>query len=202
MGKSSSAITQNITSGSASGGTGSRRRRNIFLGALVVGALALAACGSAFGSSSRLEPAPDFHISLYQGEERLGATELKLSDFRGRPLVLNFWAGLCGPCRAEMPDFQEFYEEFHGTVTLLGLDVGPFFKALGSRDDGRDLFERLEVMYPTGTTFDQNVVREYEVLSMPSTFFITSDGKIFRKWSGLLNKAKLTEITNAMLAAS
>ena len=69
----------------------------LILGPVLLGILTLGACGP------DLEPAPDFRFSLYQGEEVLGAKELSLSDLRGKPLVLNFWAGLCPPCRLEMP---------------------------------------------------------------------------------------------------
>ena len=62
---------------------------------------------------------------------------VRLSDLRGRPIVLNFWAGLCPPCRAEMPNLQAFYEKFGDQVTLLGLDVGPF-TGLGSNQNGEE----------------------------------------------------------------
>ena len=165
----------------------------LLLGMGLLASLLLASCGSS------LEPAPGFRFSLYQGEEVLGAGELSLADLRGKPVVLNFWAGLCPPCRAEMPDLQEFYADYDNEVILFGLDVGPFFSRLGSRQDGKDLLKELEVSYPAGSTSDSEVVREYEILGMPSTFFITADGKIFRKWTGLLTKDKLAEIVHEML---
>jgi thiol-disulfide isomerase/thioredoxin len=113
--------------------------------------------------------------------------------------VLNFWAGLCPPCRAEIPDFQRFHEEFGDRIILFGVDAGPF-TGLGSNNNGRELIEELGVSYPAGSTTDANIIREYRVLSMPSTIFITSDGKIFRNWGGILDEAKLIEITEEMLA--
>lgn len=170
------------------------RPRLVLMGIILVGALALAACGS----SINLEPAPDFQIDLHQGDELLGSSSLMLSDLQGKPLVLNFWAGLCPPCRAEMPDLQEFYEEYNGRVTLVGVDLGVFV-GLGNKQDGIDLLRELEVTYPAGFTSDAAVAKDYKVLGMPSTVFITSDGKIFRNWTGLLNKEKLAEITEDML---
>ena len=171
----------------------------LFLGAVLFVILVLVACGTSL--TSDLDPAPDFQFSLYQGEDVLGGTELKLSDLRGKPLVLNFWAGLCPPCRLEMPDLQEFYDEYGDRVNLFGLDVGPF-TGLGSNRAGKELLVELGISYPAGTTQDGSVVREYEILGMPTTVFITGDGKIFRRWGGLLNREKLVEITQAMFSLS
>ena len=186
------------------------RRKSLLLGIVIFVIPIIVACGGVASSgddgtsgeisTAGLDPAPDFQISLYQGQDVLGATELTLSDLRGKPLVLNFWAGLCPPCRLEMPDLQEFHDEYGDRVNLLGLDVGPFLIGLGSREDGKELLEELDISYPAGTTLDEMVVREYEILGMPTTFFITTDGKIFRKWTGILNKDKMVEITEDMLA--
>jgi thiol-disulfide isomerase/thioredoxin len=143
--------------------------------------------------------AADFAITVYTGATELGGEELDLSDLRGKPVVLNFWAGLCPPCRAEMPHFQEFYHEYGDRVTLLGVDVGQFTQ-LGNQNDARDLLESLAITYPTGLTNDGSVIPDYGVLTMPTTVFIDSQGEIFRKWSGVLNKDKLVEITDEMLA--
>ena len=171
-------------------------RKGIVFGIAALAILA-AACGGS--SSADLEPAPDFSFTAYQGEGILGAAELKLSDLRGRPVVLNFWAGLCPPCRAEIPDIQEFADEFGDRVVVLGLDVGPF-TGLGSLQDGIDLLDEFGVTYPVGTTPDPETVQQYRVLGMPSTYFITADGKIFKKWSGALNKDTLARVTEDMLA--
>ncbi len=171
-----------------------KHRPRLLMGIILVGALALAACGS----SADLKSAPDFQIDLHQGDEVLGSSRLMLSDLQGKPLVLNFWAGLCPPCIAEMPDLQEFYEEYNDRVSLVGVDLGVFVD-LGSKQDGIDLLRELQVTYPAGFTSDPAVARDYKVLGMPSTVFITADGKIFRSWTGLLNKAKLAEITENML---
>ena len=145
------------------------------------------------------ESDPGFQFSIYQGAEVLGARELSLSDLRGKPLVLNFWAGFLPPSRTEMPVLQEFYIEYKDRVTLLGLDVGPFV-GLGSNQDARNLLRELGITYPAGFTSDEGILGKYEIVGFPSTIFFTADGKIFRKWMGALNKAKLVEITEEMLA--
>ena len=151
--------------------------------------------------------APDFKIVAYQGEEAFGGKEVWLSSLFSRnpgekkPVVLNFWAGACPPCRVEMPHFQEVYEEYQDRVLLIGLDVGPFV-GLGSREQGQALLKELGVTYPAGTTFDAEVVRAYKVLGMPSTYFIKPNGERVRTWTGILNRKKLVELVKELLSKS
>ena len=143
--------------------------------------------------------APPLAIRLLQGADKLGAAELDLAALQGTPVVLNFWAAFCPPCRAELPDLQAFYEESNDRITLIGIDIGQF-TGLGDEQDGRDLLEELNITYPAGVTDDDKVVRRYEILSMPTTVFIRSDGTIFKKWSGALTEGVLLDQTNAMLS--
>jgi thiol-disulfide isomerase/thioredoxin len=174
--------------------------------------LASAACAGQSGSTYPATPinpenqqgllAPDFEITVYQGAGVLGGEKVMFSEVlaQGHPVVLNFWAGLCPPCRVEMPDLQEVHGKYQGRVLLFGLDVGPFV-GLGSREDGQALLEELKVTYPTGTTFDANVVRDYQVLGMPTTLFIKPNGEVIRNWTGLLNQQKLEELVEELLAS-
>ena len=167
------------------------------------GPVALALPVILLGAACATESAPDaiydFSISSYQGAGELGGDKVAISDLRGRPVVLNFWAGLCPPCRAEMPEFQRFADEYAGRALVVGVDLGQFFR-LGSQDDAMKLLNELAVTYPAGYTDDGNVVRELGVLGLPATFFIAADGSLHRKWQGVLNGEKLAEITDEMLA--
>jgi len=150
-------------------------------------------------SGEKSNKVADFEISLYQGEEELGTDALSLSDLEGQPVVLNYWAGLCPPCRAEMPEFQEFGDEYEGRVVLVGVDMGQFLR-LGSKEDAQKLLAELGVSYPAGFTDDGGVVESHRVLGLPTTVFINADGTLHRKWDGVLNKAKLSELSDEMLA--
>ena len=143
--------------------------------------------------------APNFNFTLFQGKEKLGAGQLDLAQFRGKPVVLNFWAGLCPPCRAELPDLQEFYEEYRDRVTLIGIDLGQF-TGLGSQKDATELLEELGITYPAASTEDASVIKKYKVFGMPTTIFIDAEGEIFKNWGGALNKTVLRDQTNAMLS--
>jgi len=115
-------------------------------------------------------------------------------------MVLNFWAGLCPPCRAEMPQFQVFYEEFKDDIMLLGIDIGPFMN-LGSHTDADALLRELGVTYPTGWTDDGSVPRKFGVTGMPTTVFIKSNGEIFEKASGAIDARFLARATQELMAA-
>ncbi len=158
------------------------------------------AVASSSGSSGEGSNAPDFEFRLYQGANEIGFREGNLARLHGRPMVLNFWAGLCPPCRAEMPQFQVFYEKFKDDIMLLGIDIG-IFTALGSHDDADALLRELGVTYPAGWTDDGSVPRKYGVTAMPTTVFITSDGEIFEKSVGAIDASFLARVTQELLDA-
>jgi thiol-disulfide isomerase/thioredoxin len=145
---------------------------------------------------------PNLTITAYQGADVLGGEEVTLAELvgHGKPVVLNFWAALCPPCRAEMPDFQTVYDDRGDEVTIIGVDIGQQ-QFLGSREDGQKLLVDLGLTYPAGTTFDTGVVRDFRVVGMPTTFFINTDGSLLRAWSGLLTEEKINEFIDEMLAS-
>jgi len=173
------------------------------LTALAVLAFLLAACGASSGDDEGTMPsvASGTQVDTGDAEDTMPsvASGTEVAQLRGQPVVLNFWAGLCPPCRAEMPDLQVFYEQFKGRATLIGIDLGQF-TGLGSQKDAKDLLEDLDVTYPAGYTDDSSVVKKFKVLGMPTTVFIRADGTIFKKWSGALNEETLAKQTDAMLA--
>ena len=154
------------------------------------------------GETELPEPAADaiydFDINFYQGQDIVGGDVVPVSGLRGQPIVLNFWAGLCPPCRAEMPEFQSFADAYAGRALVVGVDLGQIF-SLGSQDDATRLLAELSVTYPAGYTNNANLARELEILGLPATFFINADGSVHRQWQGPLNEGKLAEITDEML---
>lgn len=172
-------------------------------GFTVLTVLVLVACGGAPGGlESKDEPASsvgevyltlDFQIRLYQVEEGQDISFSNLFENQ-QPVVLNLWAGLCPPCRAEMPDFQVVFEELGDQVSIFGLDVGPSV-GLGSQEDGRELVQELGITYP-------DVLSNYQVSGMPTTLFINPDGKIVRSWTGAITRDKLTQLIEELLMSS
>lgn len=141
---------------------------------------------------------------MYQGQEEVGRQKLRLSQVlaKGKPVVLNFFAGLCPPCRAEMPDLQQRYEtggkEWY---LMLAVDVGPY-TGLGTREDGKALLRELNITFPAGTVFDEDILAAYQIFGMPSTFFITPDGMIVRKQIGLMTPEQMDVYIAELIQAS
>jgi thiol-disulfide isomerase/thioredoxin len=145
----------------------------------------------------------DFRIDAYRGADALGGSQVQLSTVvaRGKPVALNFFAGLCPPCRAEMPDLQAVYDRLGDRFTLIGVDLGPY-TGLGTNAEGLALVNDLGLTFPTGSTSEARVVGAYRVLGMPSTVFLTPDGTVFRKWDGPLSADKMQELVEQLISAS
>ena len=171
----------------------------VLMGILVLAcSTASAPPATAPASTSEEGLAPDFSFNLYQGEDILGSETKQLSQLRGTPVVLNFWARLCPPCWTEMPELQEFSEEFQDQIILLGIDIGQF-TGLGPPRDASKLLDSMGITYPAGFTDDGDVVEKYKVLAMPTTVFIDRQGRIFQKRTGALDRGTITRLAKAML---
>lgn len=145
----------------------------------------------------------DFKLVAYQGEQTLGGRETTFATLfaQRKPVVLNFWAGLCPPCRAEMPAFQRVADAFASKVILFGLDVG-VFTGLGNQDEARALLRELAIRYPAGYAVDAAPLRLYNVRSMPSTVFLTPNGHVTEVAGGLLVEQQLRQKIEQLLAAT
>ena len=160
---------------------------------LAVAVLLLAAACSS--ETVPIDPAPDFEITLYGTETRQAGETLRLSDLKGKPVVLNFWFPSCPPCVAEMPEFERVFQnhrsynvEFVG-VQLLGIDTA---------DDGQNFVDEVGVTYALGPDED-DIIMKYKVNGFPMTVFIDKDQNIVRKWQGVLNEEKMEEILSGIL---
>ncbi len=145
----------------------------------------------------------DFSIVVYNGEDVLGGSEVTLSELlaRGKPVIVNFWAGLCSPCRDEMPDLQSVYDEYIDEVLLVGVDFGAF-TGLGNTADALALIEETGVSYPTGKTEQAEVKEAYGLIAMPATFFIRPDGTVFETWVGAMSRSIFKDLVLRLIFAS
>ena len=151
---------------------------------VAVTGLALTAGTGANGGRNRVSvegEAPAFDLP------RVGqpAERVTLAQFAGRPLVVNFWASWCVPCREEMPALQAVVDRLAGRVGFVGVN----------HQDGADAaadFERqVGVTYPSGRDSDGGVARAYGVLGLPTTVLVDPRGRIVARRLGEVNEAEL-----------
>jgi thiol-disulfide isomerase/thioredoxin len=125
--------------------------------------------------------APDFEATDFDGNR------VRLSDFRGRAVLLNFWATWCAPCRAELPEIQNvLMASDAGELAVVEVNYGE------SLEDARDYIEELEIVL-TRFVLDPelDVVGRYDLQGMPMTYFIDAEGVITRVYVGRASQAQL-----------
>ena len=164
----------------------------------------LAACGAATSPSSpATSTGPgDFRLVAYQGADIFGGKQSHFAAVfdQGKPVVLNFWAGLCPPCRAEMPGFQKVSTELSGQVLFVGIDIGPFVD-LGNHQDAINLYTQLGIHYPLAYAVDSAPLQIYRVQGMPTTVFLSSSGRVVDQETGILTEGQLRAIIQKKLLA-
>ena len=134
-------------------------------------------------AEKELMQAPDFTVYDQAGNA------VNLSDFVGKPTIVNFWASWCGPCKMEMPDFDEKYKE-------LGEEI--HFVMVNMTDGSQETIEKAAAFveessysFPVYYDTDMDAAMTYGVSSIPSTFFIDAEGNAVAWAQGMIDAATL-----------
>lgn len=128
---------------------------------------------------SQVYQAPDFTVYDLEGNAH------QLSDFFGKPIVLNFWASWCGPCKSEMPDFDAACAELDGQVQFLMVNMTD-----GSRetvDTASAFIEEQGYTFPVYYDTEQSAAYMYGVYSLPTTYFIDREGNLAAQAKGAIS---------------
>lgn len=125
--------------------------------------------------------APDLIFQDWDGNE------VKLSDYFGKPIVLNFWAHWCGPCQMEMPEFNAVYEELGGEVTFLMVHMG------AAVDDGKAKVTEGGYTFPVVFDTQSEASYIYGVNAYPTSFFIDTDGNLQAYYVGAMDRDLLKQ---------
>lgn len=169
-----------------------RRRLMWLLGAA---ALVAGSVGVAFATGDDLAQ-PDRDTIELTGPARIfslddvrpGRPPVRLLDFRGQPVVLNFFGSWCPPCLREMPDFQAVAERYEGRVAFIGVTFQD------TRAQAEAVLRRTGVTYPAAFDPENKVALAYGLTGMPTTVFISPEGQLLEQAQGELNERQLTAI--------
>lgn len=153
----------------------------------------LAAAPASWSASPPKAPAPrrapDFTLKDLDGKPH------KLSDYRGKVVVVNFWATWCPPCRAEMPSMERTYEALKGRpFAMVGVEVGEEWESVQA------FVEQTGVKYPILLDSDSAVSRNWHVVGLPTSYVIDAEGQVVgvivggRDWSEPAMRDRLTRL--------
>ena len=129
----------------------------------------------------------------------MNGADVRLADFRGRPVILNFWATWCGPCKAEIPALVALAEQYKSNqLTVLGVSVDD------SPEDLRQFAAEYKMNYPVLVGLGHDKFQEIYDASMvvPVTWFIRADGTVYRKHQGPATREWFEEQVKGMLNSS
>ncbi|HIC88431.1 MAG TPA: TlpA family protein disulfide reductase [Anaerolineae bacterium] len=146
--------------------------------------LALMAFGLIRRYQGRVEhgPAPDFTLTTFDGEQ------ITLSNLRGHPVVLNFWASWCQPCKVEAPDLEQAWRDYKDQgVMFIGVDY------LDQEHPAKAYLAEFDITYPNGPDIGSKIYRAYRVQGVPETFLISPEGEVVRVKVGPISRAELDQ---------
>lgn len=131
--------------------------------------------------------APDFELTTLEGKA------VKLSDYQGKKVILNFWATWCPPCRAEMPHMQKYFEEQADQENVEILAVN-----LTTEDRGVDKIKTFvreyELTFPIPMDKEGDIGSTYQAVTIPTSYIIDTDGRVQNKIVGPMNEKMIEEM--------
>lgn len=128
------------------------------------------------------KPAPTINMTLY------GGGVLSPADYADKPVVVNFWASWCGPCRQEAPIFERLSQEYgERGVQFIGVNIQD------AEADAEAYLREYAITYPNGRDDNGSISIDYGVIGIPVTFFINKDGVVQRRWAGVMRETQLRQ---------
>jgi cytochrome c biogenesis protein CcmG/thiol:disulfide interchange protein DsbE len=142
------------------------------------------------------DEAPDFEMVFFDGYEWQDAPTADLSDFEGRPVVLNFWASWCVECKVEAKLLEDTWKKYRddGVVFLGVAYIDVEFRSL-------DYLEEYDITYPNAPDLRSSISSKYDITGVPETFFIDRQGDVVHIQLGPVNETMLTGLIDQMLAS-
>jgi len=147
----------------------------IIIWVFLVGLLVIVAMGLNRTQQGTVQPGQvidNFTLPLFSGYELDGKSEVHLEDFRGKIVVLNFWASWCKPCEQEAAEMQQAWLEYEpsGEVIFLGIDY------VDTEPEARVYLKKFGITYPNGPDLATSISQYFRIKGVPETYFVDRDG--------------------------
>lgn len=133
---------------------------------------------------------PDFELTTVAGDL------VKLSDYKGKKVILNFWASWCPPCKAEMPHMEKYYKAYKDSKNVEILAVNMTTTERRGMDNIEKFVNAYGLTFPIPLDQDGKVTKAYGVISPPTTYIINTDGTIAHKEIGPIDEEMIEEFIN------
>ncbi|MCH8310103.1 MAG: TlpA family protein disulfide reductase [Chloroflexi bacterium] len=162
-----------------------------FFGLLALGLMNKSPVTGKSGMTRVGKAAPNITMPLLDGGE------FQMSEYAARPMVVNFWASWCPPCREESPGFERTWRRFSDSgLLIVGVDIQD------SLEDGLAYIREFDLTFPNGVDLDGKITVEYGVIGLPVTFFIGADGIVKGRWVGALPEDRLVGWVESLIAGA
>ena len=132
--------------------------------------------------------APNFELQSLSGEI------VKLTDYNGKKIILNFWASWCGPCKVEMPHMQNYYNKNKEAKNVEIIAVNMTSEERGGQKGIEKFVEEYGLTFPILLDVDGQVMDVYNIITIPTTYIIGTDGVISQKILGPMDEKMINEL--------
>ena len=154
------------------------------------GSSSASSAGSEANGSVRKNQAPDFTVTDGSG------AAVRLSDFFGQPIILNFWATWCPPCRSELPDFDKLYRQYGTSVRFMMIDLTDGYRE--TAESVKEFVSKNDYTFPVYYDDHGSAANAYRVSSIPFTVVIDKNGNMHKTHLGAMSAEAIKNLIQSV----